>query len=209
MDGNNFDPQIASAADSARVDVACGSVGNDGMGTHARLESRDTYQYLPSNYEIDGFGINSVTDHSVGCPMKLSLDKSMLDCDSEPGMCLAKRFFTVNGESKFDYEVPESAKSSISDFPILRVDNREFHGPPKGPEQQCFSQPSSPLYCTRTNKETWIGFRWYKFVDQPEMTNVFLSLPEGERQQAKDYMQVRSDELSESSSLKPQFQGSL
>ena len=89
---------------------------------------------------------------------------------------------------------PESAKSSISDFPILRVDNREFHGPPKGPEQQCFSQPSSSLYCTRTNKETWIGFRWYKFVDQPEMTNVFLSLPEGERQQAKDFMQVRSDE---------------
>lgn len=195
MDGNNLDPQIASAADAARVDVACGSVGNDDMGTHARLESRDTYEYLPSEYVIDGFGINSVTDHSVGCPMKLSLDKSKLDCDSEPGMCLAKRYFTVNGDSKFDFEVPESAKSSISDFPILRVDNREFHGPPKGPEQQCFSQPSSALYCTRTNKETWIGFRWYKFVDQPEMTNVFLSLPEGERQQAKDFMQARIENL--------------
>ena len=28
---------------------------------------------------------------------------------------------------------------------------------------------------------TWLGYYWYKFVDQPELNQVFASLPEAER----------------------------
>jgi hypothetical protein len=65
------------------------------------------------------------------------------------------------------------------------------------------SPADSRLYCTRTGAGTWIGFRWYRFVDQPELNQVFASLPEGQRDAAKCYMQARIERLHEAQQADP------
>jgi hypothetical protein len=59
--------------------------------------------------------------------------------------------------------------------------------------------PASPdprLYCTRTRKASWITWRWYRFGDQPELNQVFASIPmEAERRDARCFMQQRVERL--------------
>ena len=91
---------------------------------------------------------------------------------------------------------------------------------PAEPERSCFDTPGPAdpqLYCVRTVTKSWIGFKWYpplfaqilgrlfhnldrvcryRFVDQPELNQVFASLPtDAERTAAKDYMQARIERL--------------
>ena len=123
-----------------------------------------------------------------------------MDCHTEPNVCLATKYYTFDGESKQTSEVPEDVKKSLAEdskFPIHRVDNRKVHGPPAGPERECYENPgpASPMYCVRTATESWVGFKWYKFVDQPELANVFKSLPAAERDSVRAYMQARIENL--------------
>ena len=204
MDGTETDSaedaKIKDAATAARINVGCGSTDS--------LETKEAFLEFEGEGEtftINGLGVTA-TDasdadiESLGCPVKYLLDKTKLNCSGPGNMCLASKFFTVGGERKATDDVPPAAQSSIPDFPIHRVDNRRATGPPAGPERQCFENPGpaaadSRMYCTRTNTKSWIGFKWYRFVDQPELTNVFASLPEGERETAKAYMQSRIEKI--------------
>ena len=56
------------------------------------------------------------------------------------------------------------------------------------------------LYCTRTQSGNWIGFKWYRFIDQPELNQVFASLPSEKRDAAKCFMQARIERLHEAQS---------
>ena len=51
------------------------------------------------------------------------------------------------------------------------------------------------IYCTRTESGVWLAYQWYRFVDQPELNQVFASLPQDERDTAKCYMQARIERL--------------
>ena len=204
LDGKtDASPDILGASTSARVPKNCFPVDNwDDDEPRLLLE-------FPGNDIYDSFkidvGITTVdpTDSdnvNLGCPTKYLLDRSKLDCETEEGICLVSKYFTWEGEAKLPSEVPENVKQNLETekaFPTHRIDNRRNHGPPKGPERECFENPgpSSPMYCVRTLTESWIGFKWYRFVDQPELTNVFKSMPENERSAAKSYMQARIENL--------------
>ena len=71
--------------------------------------------------------------------------------------------------------------------------------PPHAAERPCYECPVLHLktrsFIAHTVEGTWVGFRWYRFVDQPELSNVFASLPDAERAAAKCYMQRRIERL--------------
>ena len=196
---------------------------------------------------------------AAGCPMRLPLNASAMDCVSRSGYCEGKRYLRVGGggvaghcsdasvavqadcvsgcsspsrtteveclgydeaaqrelrwttrswragappEAFHDADVPASVKEELDTIRFLptRQNDGRFYGPPAASEQPCFDSPGpaprdSQLYCTRTADATWIAWRWYRFVDQPEMNQVFLSIPESERDAAKCYMQQRIENL--------------
>ena len=87
----------------------------------------------------------------------------------------------------------------VNDGRLLGVDKNGVNAKRDDQKSKCFldSPTDDKLYCVRTQGETWISYRWYAFVDQPELTNVFAALPAGERQAAKCYMQQRIARLHE------------
>lgn len=147
---------------------------------------------------IDGFGISADTDAtdkmSAGCPYRLKIDASDPSVECNGGWCEGSPY-VKNGKSVPASAIPNDVKAQLDAeaFPDVRVDSRA-HYSPADPEKPCFDYPGpadSTLYCIRTNAKAWIGFRWYKFVDQPELNQVFAALPDDERAAAKDYMQNR------------------
>mmetsp|Transcript_12794 Transcript_12794/g.15661 ORF Transcript_12794/g.15661 Transcript_12794/m.15661 type:complete len:572 (+) Transcript_12794:169-1884(+) len=194
-------PDISGAASGARTVVSCNSVNNiEEKGVRLEYEGENVESFVISDFGVTAVDAAGNDNTNLGCPVKYKLDKSKMDCETEENICLASKYFTFNGELKLPSEVPDNVKQLLESdkrFPTHRVDNRSNHGPPKGPERECFEDPgpSSPMYCVRTGTESWIGFKWYRFVDQPELTNVFKSLPEDERNAAKSYMQARIENL--------------
>jgi len=80
------------------------------------------------------------------------------------------------------------------------LNDGRYLGPPDETEKVCFDTPGpsdSRLYCTRTQSGTWLGFRWYRFIDQPELNQVFASMKESERDSARCFMQARIERLHE------------
>jgi hypothetical protein len=64
-----------------------------------------------------------------------------------------------------------------------------LHTPPAG---GCLASPGpadSGLHCVRTTSPSWIGYRWYKFVEQPAFQRVNLSAAEAH------YLQARVEKL--------------
>jgi len=58
--------------------------------------------------------------------------------------------------------------------------------------EECQKSPgpaASDLHCVHTIGDTWIGYRWYKFVDQPSLQRSGLS------QAQKEYLQARVERL--------------
>ncbi len=56
----------------------------------------------------------------------------------------------------------------------------------------CLSSPGPAdptLFCLLTNAGSWVGYRWYKFVDQPSLQSLGLSAEE------RAYMQRRVEAL--------------
>jgi len=73
-----------------------------------------------------------------------------------------------------------------------------FAGPydarPNEPVGGCLSSPGPAdpkLYCTQTTSPSWLGYRWYRFVDQPGLQRVGLNARE------KEFLQSRVVKLHE------------
>ncbi len=173
-----------------------------------------------------GFGVGDVpTDMNAeqyeadlaGCHMRLALDPNKLDCSSTPGWCEGDRYLKEGTDGSTttldESDVPNDVKAALELRPFeptKRNDGNYLQ--PAATETVCFDTPgpaSDQLYCTRTQSGTWIGYRWYRFVDQPELNQVFASLPESERDAAKCYMQARIERLHEAQdteSVSPWFE---
>ena len=163
----------------------------------------------------EGFGVGGSPDNeevaaaqaqSASCHMKLELNPELLDCDSQPGWCEGTRYLkraeSSPPETPALSEVPERVKAALNlrTFEPLRRNDGRYLGPPQPSEEACFDAPGPApadprLYCTRTASGNWIGFRWYRFIDQPEMNQVFASLPESEQDGSRCYMQARIERL--------------
>lgn len=165
-----------------------------------------------SEYEWRGLGVgtmNSAQAESAenlqnGCSAVLTLDDNILDCDSNTDWCEGYRFLkldpTGNTSSFSDQDVPVEIKNTfeLRSFQPTRSNDGRYLGPPAQTEEACFSMPGpadETTYCTRTESGVWLAYQWYRFVDQPELNQVFASLPQDERDAAKCYMQARIERL--------------
>jgi hypothetical protein len=148
------------------------------------------------------FGIGLETDQSKiesgGCAVTMTLDHNKMDCESSPGFCLARKYLAGKSTTVKAGDVPPAIKATLDSgkFQTSRKNDGRFLGPPAETEKACFAAVASEtLYCARTASASWISWKWYRFVDQPELNQVFASLPEGEREAAKCYMQARIERL--------------
>ncbi|MEC7986169.1 MAG: hypothetical protein VX278_13475, partial [Myxococcota bacterium] len=157
-----------------------------------------------------GFGAGAITpeeatlpaQQAAGCSTTLTLDPDTLRCEN--GWCEGSNYLKVDSAGNTEVvdmdAVPTVLKNTLdlrSFVPHRRNDGR-YLGPPADTERACFENPGpadDTLYCTRTENGVWLGFRWYRFVDQPELNQVFASLPASERDAAKCYMQERIERL--------------
>ena len=151
-------------------------------------------------------GLSQTEAKANGCPMRLSLDPSKMDCKTDSKWCSGKRYLKRIGTNApmtlKDEEVPVTVKTELDtiEFQPSRLNDGRYYGPPQEEEKFCFDSPGPAtedpqLYCSRTKDATWIAWRWYRFIDQPEMNQVFASIPPGERDAARCYMQQRIENL--------------
>eukprot|EP00536_Pseudo-nitzschia_multiseries_P005126 jgi/Psemu1/285561/fgenesh1_pg.93_\ len=168
-----------------------------------------------------GFGIgddlpddeNQEFDESneAHCHTRLVLDTSKMSCDEDSAFCQIRRYIRIDksdilkGVLVEDEEVPAHVKHALDviDFEPTKMNDGRYLGPPGETEKACFDTPGPApadprLYCTRLASGTWLGFRWYRFVDQPELNQVFASIQDPDaRNAAKCFMQERIERLHE------------
>jgi len=155
--------------------------------------------------------INMSDANAAWCHHQLPLTTSSphLDCDGK--MCKLSSYlrFPVDGstgeaELLEPKNVPEGIKASLDERadelwePQTRQNDGRYLDGPNESEKACFDNPGpadSTLYCQRTSDERWLAYRWYRFVDQPELNQVFASLPVEEQAEAKCFMQQRIERL--------------
>ena len=140
----------------------------------------------------------------AGCPSAFKLDPSKLDCDSKPGFCIVQSILKQGADGSVELHDEKDLSQSVLEalsanrFPPHRPNTGNFLEPHDN-DGDCFEAPGpadDKMYCTRTNTEQWIGFKWYRFVDQPDLTNTFAAMrSDSERRAAKAYMQARIENL--------------
>jgi len=166
--------------------------------------------------DIGGFGIGDEvpadatfleTSDAASCHTRLTLTTKKLKCKSE--FCKTRRYIRQRKKgSKYvpipDGKVPKYITKALNllRFEPTKLNDGRYLGPPAKTEKVCFDTPGpspsdSRLYCTRTQSGTWLGFKWYRFIDQPELNQVFASMGESERDSARCFMQARIERLHE------------
>lgn len=170
------------------------------------------------NQKFFGFGVgdeyppNDSKDQedseAAHCYMRLKLNKNKLTCNNRSGFCTTYKYIEVDpddpttGTPVPKHRVPKYARDALdaAEFEPNRANDGRFYGPPAETEEACFERPGPAdpkLYCTRLQSGTWVGFKWYRFVDQPELNQVFASMKNADRDAAKCYMQERIERLHE------------
>jgi len=169
--------------------------------------------------DIGGFGIGDAVpadapflkaSDAASCHTRLTLNTKKLQCKSS--FCKTRKYIRqVKKGSEYsplkDKKVPKYIKKALNllQFKPTKLNDGRYLGPPAETEKICFDtpgpSPSDPrLYCTRTQSGTWLGFKWYRFIDQPELNQVFASMEESERKDARCFMQARIERLHEAQS---------
>lgn len=206
LDGSASQASAVLAASRAnRVVPACNDPLQSVPADQRKLRIEADGVGLWSDFGVDIASFDATESAANGCPMTLDLDPTQLDCESTEGFCaVGTTFLRSTGTGAADSTlvqpdaVPADVKSALEGAtfePHRRNDGRTLS--PAASEQACFaaSAADGQLFCARTSGETWIGWRWYRFVDQPELNQVFASLPEDERAAAKCFMQARIERL--------------
>jgi hypothetical protein len=206
LDGSASQPSaVLAASRSSRTVPTCNNPLESVPAADRQLRIELEGVGLWSSFGVDVSSFNASESAANGCPMTLNLDTSQLDCESTAGFCAPSTTFlrsTGTGAADSTLVQPEAVPSDVRSAlegapfePHRRNDGRTLSPGPT--EQACFaaSAADGQLFCTRTSGETWIAWRWYRFVDQPELNQVFASLPEGERDAAKCFMQTRIERL--------------
>ena len=198
---------IRAAAMTARTAPDC-SEPHEGAGFGVGLDLDDS-EIVWSDMGVGTITAEesfSVASAEAGCVATMTLDESRLDCSTTPGWCEGDNFLKLDANGTPTVvpttNVPPSIKGALElgTFEPTRRNDGRYLGPPAESEASCFEQPGPApadprLYCTRTESGVWLGFQWYRFVDQPELNQVFASLPDHEREEAKCFMQERIERL--------------
>lgn len=162
-----------------------------------------------------GFGVTGadrdedramVESVEASCHVRLNLDESKLDCTTTEGWCEGTPYLELTTSNRTRSVMPNQVSPKIRAaldlraFEPTRRNDGRYLGPPAASESVCFDTPGPApadprLYCTRTQNGNWIGYKWYRFVDQPELNQVFASMPLTERAAAKCFMQERIERL--------------
>ena len=166
--------------------------------------------------DIGGFGIGDEVpndniflkaSNAASCHTRLNLNIKKLQCKSS--ICEMRKYIRqVKRGSKYSplkrNKVPGYIRKALDllKFEPTKKNDGRYLGPPAKTEEACFETPGpspsdSRLYCTRTQSGTWLGFKWYRFVDQPELNQVFASMKKSERDIARCFMQARIERLHE------------
>jgi len=101
------------------------------------------------------------------------------------------RYFNAQMQPVDETAVPQSLREQ--EFP-KKNSMWPFKGPyvasPKA--SSCLSTPGpaqDDMHCAQTSSPSWIGYRWYRFVDQPGLQHLHLSSVQ------KEFMQARVENL--------------
>lgn len=217
LDGSKGDDLVGKADEIRQASEQAGEVpqcnkNNDQYGVE--LKDQDTAgQDIKYHGWAIGASHGSAPDTSAllaaGCPLRVPIDTShpSLDCDTKANFCVAASPYLKQGAdgSNVPIQIPELPQEAQEKFLHERhfdtsprqIDGRHFE--PWDTERACFDKPgpaTDTLYCTRTQKKTWIAWKWYRFVDQPDLNQVFASIPDAaERQKARCFMQARIERL--------------
>lgn len=186
-----------------------------------QIDHNEDPRYADEEALWRGFGVSSpsvldsdakANSDAANCHTVLKLDPDELDCDTDEAWCEGRRYLKLEkvGETPATTtimatsDVPDDIRGALdlSSFKKSRRNDGFFLGPPQPSEQTCFDKPGPApadpqLYCTRTQDGRWLGYRWYRFIDQPELNQVFASMPAADRDEARCYMQARIERLHE------------
>jgi len=174
----------------------------------------------PFGYTVGGWGIgddrvggNPKESNDEWCHSKMPVDTSspFLTCSNR--VCRLTPYYRIpsdkssdRGELIAEIDLPIDIKTALDAHaeklwePVSRANHGEYLDFPGDDQMACFDKPGPAdptLYCRRTTDERWLAYRWYRFVDQPEMNQVIGSLPEDEQEETKCYMQARIERLHE------------
>lgn len=212
-----MEPMLAGVGDpAARTPDAIRAAASAGRRTPRCAEPADQPVALERD-EDDGerlwsVGVGSITPdeatgpaaQAAGCSMTLAPDPAEMDCAD--GWCEGPRFLRLSPDGARvalgPDDVPHHVRQALDlrRFEPTRRNDGRFLGPPGETEAACFDQPGPAaqdqrVYCSRTQDGIWIAWRWYRFVDQPELNQAFASLPADRREGARCYMQARIERL--------------
>jgi len=101
------------------------------------------------------------------------------------GKCMLPRYY--ENKKPVDASTASSALQKQR-FPMKGPTTNAYDALTNAPAGGCRDSPGpsdQALYCANTLDNTWVGYRWYKFVEQPAMQQLHLTSEE------KDFMQER------------------
>jgi hypothetical protein len=124
-----------------------------------------------------------------------SVDIGTLRTTVEDGDCVWATDFTGDMPQYYDKDLRPMSESSVpEELRQQSFPTKNKWGPydaiSKPPAGKCMDNPADPkLYCFQTQSPSWVGYKWYKFTDQPAFQRVSLSAHE------KEFLQKRVETL--------------
>lgn len=132
------------------------------------------------------WGTSSLTRESGDCVWSVQVTNS--SCPRN-GMCELPQYY----KKMKPVDASEvSAKLRNQRFPTAPQSDGAYDALTTSPMGGCRDSPGPAdkiLYCAKTFEDTWIGYRWYRFVDQPGLQQMHLSATE------RAFMQKRVETL--------------
>lgn len=139
-------------------------------------------------------GTSEETD-SEWCHSRIPIDTSNPNLTCNENKCRLTPYFRIavdadgttelEGELIPEAEMPSDVKAAVDARAIelwegaMRWNDGVYLDGPDKDQEVCFDKPgpSDPkLYCRRTTDKRWLAYKWYRFVDQPEMNQVSIQL---------------------------------
>lgn len=152
-----------------------------------------------TEYTVSGWGVGDSTDiedqqdtDDAWCHTKIPIDTSNpnMVCDTNKCSLTPYHRLPKDGSSRKAElipvkDMPSDIKMALDERSedlfedVKRWNSGEYLDFPDADQEACFDNPgpSDPkLYCRRTTDERWLAYRWYRFVDQPELNQVCVFL---------------------------------
>jgi len=133
------------------------------------------------------WGTSKSTYESGDCVMAAKVANSSCPLN---GPCDLPRYYDKDGKPVDASKASGNLKNAR--FPMKKRDSNAYDAINNAPAGGCRDSPGpadQKLYCAKTVDDLWLGYRWYKFVDQPAMQQLNLNAEQ------RDFMQQRVTKL--------------